>query len=115
MDLKRILDAVETTTGIKPTAFSSKTVNSFPSITYQAYRESDDGVKELWRFQTRISCDSYAEAIEIDAALAEALCTVGDEEKHGCLYIAINGGGTLEDDTTGVPQIITYYDLLTRS
>ena len=115
MNIKLVLDAIEAETGIKPIPFSSKHANKFPAITYQAYKTSDDGVKEMWRLQLRISDKSYASSLGLEKQLSDLLCTVGDEEKFECLQIALNGGGTLEDDLTGVPQIISYYDILARS
>lgn len=47
MNIKLVLDAIEAETGIKPIPFSSKNANKFPAITYQAYKTSDDGVKEM--------------------------------------------------------------------
>ena len=115
MNIKLVLDAIKDETGITPKPFSSKSVNNFPAITYQVYKTSDDGVKEYWRLQLRISDKSLSSSLGIEKKLSDLLCTIGDEEKFGCLNIALNGGGTLEDDLTGVPQIISYYDLLVRS
>lgn len=49
--------------------------------------------------------------MEIEATIADLLCTLGDEEKFGKLRIQVNGGGTLEDENTGLSQLLTYYDI----
>ena len=115
MNLKLILDAIKEETGITPKAFSTKQANTFPAITYQAYKTNDDGIKEMWRLQLRISAKDFASSLGLEKQISDLLCTVGDDEKFDCLEIAVNGGGSLEDDLTGVPQIITYYDILARS
>lgn len=51
----------------------------------------------------------------MDAAIRELLVTLGDEERYEALSIRVNGGGSLEDELTGLPQILTYYDINTRS
>ena len=49
--------------------------------------------------------------MEIEATIADLLCTLGDEEKFGKLRIQVYGGGTLEDENTGLSQLLTYYDI----
>ena len=90
-------------------------INELPSITYTAYRTRDNAVVEGWRFQTRVTAEQYKDAIEIEEAIANVLVSLGDEQNLGSLRIQINGGGTLEDDQTGLPQLITYYDVYTKS
>ena len=114
--IQNLLDEIESATSVEPVAFSSKEpITSLPSITYTAYRQSDNAVVETWRFQTRITAESFEEAIDIDEIIAETLTTLGDEEKYGALQIEVNGGGTLEDENTGFIQLLTYYDIQTRS
>lgn len=113
--LTNLLSAIENATGIEPIAFSSSNINTLPSITYTAYRTRDNAVVEDWRFQTRITAENYAEAVSIEEAIADALVSLGDEQNLGSLRIQINGGGTLEDEQTGLPQLITYFDIRTKS
>lgn len=110
-NFKQILDAIEAETGIHPTAFNSWEIQNLPAISYTLYRQSDNAVIENWRFQIRICADSLGAALAIDQEIADLLCTLGDEEKFGKLRIEINGGGTLEDENTGLPQILSYYDI----
>ena len=114
-NIQDILTAIEQATDIAPEPFSSKSIASLPSISYTTFRQGDNGVIESWRFQTRITAESVAEAIDLDATVADLLVTLGAEEKHNSLSIRINGGGTLEDERTGLPQFITYYDITTKS
>ena len=110
-----LLSAIEERTGIQPTPFSSSNIESLPCISFTAYLQSDNAVVESWRFQTRITAESLAEAFELNAAIADELVSLGDLAEHGALRIEINGGGTLEDENTGLPQILTYYDVQTNS
>lgn len=55
------------------------------------------------------------DAIEIEESIADALVTLGDEQKLNSLRIEVNGGGSLEDEKTGLPQLLTYYDVYTKS
>lgn len=113
MDLQTILNAIEDKTGIKPYTFNSNVKNSIPAINYTFYRLSDDGVVAQWRLQLRIVAETFDKVLEIDNDLRHLLVTLGDETKFNCV-ININGGGTLEDDLTGYPVQIAYYDLITR-
>lgn len=113
--ITNLLSAIESATGIEPVAFSSSRINELPSITYTAYRTSDNAVVEGWRFQTRVTAEHYEDAIGIEEAIADALVSLGDEQNLGSLRIQVNGGGTLEDEQTGLPQLITYYDVQTKS
>lgn len=110
-----ILEEISSATGIEPVAFSSKTVQELPSISYTMYRQGDNAVVETWRFQTRITAESFEETVDIEEIVADLLCSLGDEEKFGTLNIEVNGGGTIEDEATGLPQLITYYDIRMRS
>lgn len=113
--IQNILLTISGNTGIDPVPFNSTTIQNLPSISYIAYRQGDDGVKESWRFQTRITAETLQEAIELEEEVADALVSIGDEMSNGALSIRINGGGTLEDETTGLPQLLTYYDIQTKS
>lgn len=113
--IKNLLTTIESTTGIKPVAFSSSSIQNLPCISYTAFRQYDDAVIESWRFQTRITASSLQEAIELEETIADALCSLGDQGSNGALNIVINGGGTLEDENTRLPQILTYYDIQTKS
>lgn len=113
--LTNLLDAIETATGIKPVAFNSGKINDLPSITYTAYRTQDNAVIEGWRFQTRVTAEHYQDAVDIEQAIANVLVSLGDEQNLGSLRIQVNGGGTLQDQQTGLPQLITYYDVRTKS
>ncbi len=113
--IKQLLTAIEGATGIEPDAFSSVKINSLPCISYTAYRQADNGVVERWRFSTRVTAETYEEAIRLEQLIADALVSLGDQENLGSLGIQINGGGTLEDERTGLPQLITYYDVNSKS
>lgn len=110
-----ILEEISSATGIEPVPFSSKTIQELPSISYTMYRQGDNAVVETWRFQTRITAESLEEVIDIEETIADLLVSLGDEEKFGTLNIQVNGGGTIEDEATGLPQLITYYDIQMRS
>ena len=114
-NIKKLLSAIEKATGIKPTAFKSTEISKVPAISYTAYRQSDNAVVESWRFQTRVTAQKLEDAIEIEEKIANKLTTLGDEWKLDALNITINGGGTLEDERTGFPQLLTYYDINVRS
>lgn len=113
MKLKQLLDGIEEATGIHPTAFNTTDINTIPAINYLCYRASDNGAKEQWRFQTRVTARTYEQALHIEDLLTKSLVTLGDNTNHGCV-IRVNGGGTLEDEATGFPQIMTYFDLITK-
>ena len=49
--------------------------------------------------------------MEIEETIANLLVSLGDEEKFGKLRIEINGGGSLEDENTRLPMLLTYYDI----
>lgn len=53
--------------------------------------------------------------MEIENSVADLLVSIGDEERFNTLSIQVNGGGTLLDEQTGLPQLITYYDITARS
>ena len=113
--LRSLRSAICSATGIEPVPFSSKTIQELPSISYTMYRQGDNAVVETWRFQTRITAESLEEVIDIEETIADLLVSLGDEEKFGTLNIQVNGGGTIEDEATGLPQLITYYDIQMRS
>ena len=113
--IKEILGAIADATGIVPTAFSTSAINELPAINFTAYRQSDNAVVESWRFQTRVTAATLEEAIDVEEIIADTLTSLGDEDKFGSLKIEINGGGTLEDENTGFPQLLTYYDINVRS
>ena len=110
-----LLSAIGDRTGIEPTPFSSSNINNLPCVSYTAYRQGDNAVVESWRFQIRITAYTLEEAIDIDEEIADALVSLGDMADYGALRIEVNGGGTLEDEQTGLPQILTYYDITTNS
>lgn len=113
--IRDINDAIEQATGITPLAFSSRSTYNLPCVTYLAYRQGDNAVVETWRYQIRITAETLEEAIDIEEAIADALVTLGAEEKLSSLSIQVNGGGTIEDELTGLPQLMTYYDVTTKS
>ncbi len=113
--ITNLLSAIEARTGIEPRPFSSSNIESLPCISFTAYRQGDNAVIESWRFQIRITAENLAEAIELDEEIADALVSLGDMADYGTLRIEVNGGGTLEDENTGLPQILTYYDIQTQS
>lgn len=113
MFLEEILTAVEQETSIAPTAFNSRIENHIPAINYTLYRASDDGAVAQWRLQIRITAETFQEVMDIEGKVRDLLTTVGDEYKYNCV-IHINGGGTLEDEMTGYPQQLIYFDVITR-
>lgn len=112
--LKSTLSAIEKAAGIKPVAFSSKSIESLPCVQYQIYKDGDDAVIETWRLTVRVTCETLKSALEVESAISGALVSFADEETNGTLNTVINGGGTIEDEQTGKPQLITYYDITTR-
>lgn len=110
-----LLSAIESRTGIEPTPFSSSNIASLPCISYTAYRQGDNAVVESWRFQLRFTAETFAQAVQLEEEVADLLVSLGDLADYGALRIQINGGGTLEDEQTGLPQLITYYDITTQS
>lgn len=44
--IKELLAEIAATTGIEPTAFSSRVITELPSVSYQAYRQGDNAVVE---------------------------------------------------------------------
>lgn len=62
-----------------------------------------------------MTAETLEEALTIEGQIADLLCTLGDEERYGALHIEVSGGGTLEDEQTGLPQLITYYDINAKS
>lgn len=113
--IKNILTAIETTTGIKPMAFNSSSIQNLPCISYTVFKQRDNAIIESWRLQVRITALSLQEAMELEAVISDELCSLGDEGSQGALVIEINGGGTVEDESTGLPQLLTYYDIQTKS
>lgn len=113
--INSLLSAIETETGITPAAFSSLNIYNLPCITYTAYRQGDNAVIESWRLQIRVTAETLQEAMEIEEAIADKLCSLGDLADYGALRIQINGGGTMEDENTGMPQLLTYYDIQAQS
>lgn len=114
MDMKKILGLIEEGTGLRPQPFAIDSVKNLPALSYRIYRTSDNGSKSQWRLECRITADSLVSLLEKEDQLKDSLVTVADTTKCGC-SIAVNGGGTLLDETTGFPQQITYFDLTTRS
>ena len=113
--ITNLLSAIKGRTGIEPTPFSSKNISSLPCISYTAYRQGDNAVVESWRFQLRFTAETLAKAVELEEQVADLLVSLGDLADFGALRIEINGGGTLEDPETGLPQLLTYYDITTKS
>jgi hypothetical protein len=114
MDLRNLLSVVKESTGIQPTAFSSQQINSLPAINYSFYRASDNGAVATYRLQTRTVGKDFAQTIELEQKVVDCLVTLGDSTNCGCV-IAHNGGGSLEDENTGLPQLIDYFDITARS
>ena len=109
-----LLTAIERKTGVKPVPFSSNTIQVLPCISYQVYMQGYDAVTQSWRLQIRITSDSLEEAVGLQDAIASELVTFADESKFGALNIKINGGGTIEDENTHLPQLITFFDITTE-
>lgn len=113
--LKKLLGIAKDATGIEPVPFQTDTYkDELPALTYSFYCSTDDGAKAQYRFLTRVHAKSYQECLELSGKLSQALVTIGDETKEG-LVIEGNGGGSLVDTQTGIPQQITYYDVKARS
>lgn len=113
--LKKLLGIVRDATGIEPVPFQTESYkDALPALTYSFYCSTDDGAKAHYRFLTRVHAKNYQECLEISEKLSSALVTLGDETLEG-LVIAGNGGGSLVDTETGIPQQINYYDIKARS
>lgn len=113
--LYSLLDAVKDATGINPAPFQTKDyADSLPAITYSFYCSNDNGATARYRFLTRVHAKSYQQCLEIAAKLSDALTTVGDSTRFGC-SIKGNGGGSLVDEETNIPQQIQYFDITSRS
>lgn len=115
MFLTEVLKSVRQGTGISCVPFDSTTVASLPCIQYQIYQDGSDGVIDTWRLTIRVVADTLEEALNVHGKAAGAIVSFADEERNGTLNAALNGGGTVEDPQTGKPQIISYYDIKTRS
>lgn len=113
-ELTQILAAIKENLNISPTAFNTSNINSLPAINYLYYKTKDDGSVANYRLQTRITAEDFVSALGVEKQLTDLLVCVGDEERYNC-SIAVNGGGTLEDPATSLPQIITYFDVIVRS
>lgn len=112
--LSNLLQAIQAETGVTPSAFSIYSVEELPAISYTIYPQGDTGAVESWRFQTRITADSLVDAMATDQKIRDKIVTIGDATFLDCV-IRVNGGGTLEDPESRKPQILTYYDITTRS
>lgn len=113
MTLESLLGAIQQATGIAPQAFQTSTVGS-PAITYSYYRALDSGAVAQWRLQLRVFGRTMEEAIGLEEKATRALVTVGDETLFGC-SVKSNGGGSMIDADINTPQLVTYYDITTRS
>lgn len=111
--LKNILAIIRQATGISPQAFETDLKSGLPAITYNFYRTVDNGAVAQYRLQTRVTAQSFTQAMGIEKKLTDALITIGDEYKANC-SIQSNGGGTLIDEETNYPQVINYFDITTK-
>lgn len=113
MVLENLLRVIEEATAIAPRAFQTDKVGE-PSIVYSFYRASDNGAVAQYRLQLRVFGRTMSEAAELEQKASKALITVGDETSFGC-SIESNGGGSMIDAETNTPQLITYFDVVSRS
>ena len=113
MILSSLLGAIQQATGLAPSAYQTDRVGQ-PAITYSFYRVSDNGAVAQYRLQVRVFGRTQVEALEIEEKIADSLVTLGDGTKFGC-SISSNGGGALMDADTNTPQVLTYFDVTTRS
>lgn len=113
MILSSLLGAIQQATGIAPQAFQTDRVGQ-PAITYSFYRATDNGAVAGYRLQCRFFGTTLEQAADMEQKATDALVTLGDETNFGC-SISSNGGGALIDADTNTPQILTYYDVVTRS
>lgn len=112
--LPSLLGIVNDATGIQAVPFQTTDyAENLPAITYSFYSTNNNGQVEHFRFMTRIHAKSYQECVELSQQLSDALVTYGDETIDG-LSIKGNGGGSLIDAETGIPQQINYYDITVR-
>lgn len=110
-----LLDDIVNNTGVDVSAFSSKSIETLPSIQYQLYKDGDDGAVESWRMQLRFTAERFIDAVDLQEQVIEMLTTVGDEEKYGATVIHLNGGGSIEDPMSGLPSLITYLSITSKS
>ena len=112
MLLEQLLKTVKDATSVSPEAFQTDTVGD-RAITYSFYRASDNGAVSQWRLQLRFFGTSMRDVVELESLATDALVTVGDDRSYEC-SISSNGGGAMIDTDTNTPQLICYYDVITR-
>lgn len=113
MILESLLRAIKDATSVAPQAFQTEKVGE-PAITYSFYRATDNGAVAQYRLQVRCFGRTMKEAVEMEESISSALVTLGDETKFGCT-IESNGGGSMIDSETNTAQILTYFDVTSRS
>lgn len=113
MILESLLGAIQQATGIAPQAFQTDKVGK-PAIVYSYYRASDNGAVAQYRLQIRCFGRTMREAMELEEKVSSALVTIGDERVFEC-SIDSNGGGSMIDADTNTAQLLTYYDVTTKS
>jgi hypothetical protein len=113
INITKLLSLMEDATGITPQAFEINDIDNLPAMSYTIYRASNDGIKSVWRLQTRITANTAYEALTLDQQLSSHLTTVGDETKEE-MVIEQNGGGTMREPALGLPQVFSYFDILVK-
>lgn len=110
-----LLEAVKDATGIQAVPFLTDAyADDLPAITYSFYRTGDTGAVATYRLLVRVHARTYEQAIGLADTVNNALVTVGDSTKSGCV-VSGNGGGSLMDGTAQIPQQILYFDISNRS
>lgn len=110
-----LLDVIQGVTGVEPQPFQTeKYGKNLPAITYSFYTMTDSGAVASYRLLVRVHGSTYEQCVSLTDSIRKALVTVGDEYRNGC-SITGNGGGSLIDNETGIPQQISYFDITTRS
>lgn len=103
-----LLDAIVAASGLS--LYPIQSDKKGEQIIYTETPVSDDGVKNQYRLELNIVCDTLAKAITIDKAIRKALLSFGDLKQNNVLNIEINGGGTLTSEV-GVHRLL-YFSVL---
>ena len=85
-------------------------------IVYSLQKESDDGCVCRWRLTIKVICKKMINGIEKKKLVDKAIITKGDEKKITEINTLVqNGGGVIYDEDLRMHQIISYYDIITKS
>ena len=84
-------------------------------IVYTFTPLTDNSIVRTDRLEIHIVADTLSTALSIDAIVRKSLLTTGDEPLTTNIHkVNMNGGGTMEDATTGTKHLITYYYIVSN-